>query len=232
MHYDTIEKLLEGSNNKTVLSARDIMQLDPLSRWLIINNRGKYSKTQQDEIRKLIKTNNTEGFLQHLQQAAEAYSAIQSIKKDISKAATDPKAYDRYVQKAKSDALYATVRDNVEKINQVPDYDEFVKRLNEIDDINKDYVEGVYQWQVIHEFMRTGKASENMKRYMKNQGKIKEAFDVLEKNNTLSINHDLNERTLLGLFYKFMTEERKKDTDKITENDIRENFNEFNEYVE
>jgi hypothetical protein len=46
------------------------------------------------------------------------------------------------------------------------------------------------------------------------------------------MNSDLNERTILGLFQEFMTNEKKIDADKVTDKDVRDYFDEFRAYVE
>lgn len=230
IHYSQLDKII--NEKQGVISAEDIMRLDPESRWLLINNAKEYSKEQQTEIKKLLKVNNPQAFKNHLQQAAQAYSAIRQITENITKATSDPDYYDRYVQQIKTEALRSTARNTIRKINEIPDYDNFVKALNETLELGKNKPEALYYQMELNSLANSKEGNENLKRYMEGQKKLSEFIDVLQKDPIVKMNSDLNERTILGLFQEFMTNEKKVNADEVTDKDVRDHFDEFRAYVE
>jgi cell fate (sporulation/competence/biofilm development) regulator YlbF (YheA/YmcA/DUF963 family) len=91
-------------------------------------------------------------------------------------------------------------RNTIKKINEIPDYDSFVKALNETLELGKNKPEALYYQMELSRLANSTEGNENLKRYMEGQKKLSEFIDVLQKDLIVKMNSDLNERTILGLF--------------------------------
>lgn len=178
----------EGASG--VLSAEEIMRLDPQTRALMIYNarrdlydklhnnkqeelpKSPYNEQQQAEINKLIENGTAEDrdFLSKIIDLGRIIGARQRFLTQYNGVLTDPKAMVRYTRAVKAKVAAGLTRENARALNDITDYKEFREAFNE----------GVSKLNPMQQavFIDELKNNENYKKLKQQEGVLGELLDA------------------------------------------------------
>lgn len=131
---EAYKKLSKGIEEAPVLSASDIMNLNPVDRYRILNpeNKGKYSQEQQDIITELIEkgTAATSDFMNKIEDAARINDAQMTFLGQYNAALKNPNILSNIENKLRLTKKLEGAEKSYKKLNEIQDYSAFAEAVD------------------------------------------------------------------------------------------------------
>ena len=131
-----IEKDDKGNALTPILSEYDILHLNPVDRYKMLNeeNRKFYNERQQEIIRNLIdrKTADDPLFMEKIRDAARINDAQTIFYKEYNDALKDPNAISKISARLRYEARKEALDKSLENLNKIEDYSEFVSAWRDL----------------------------------------------------------------------------------------------------
>lgn len=128
------QRLSEGIEGTPVLTANDIMRLNPVDRYRMLNpeNRSKYSKEQQEIINSLIEegTASTSDFMNKVEDAARINDAQMTFLGQYNAALRNPDVLTNIERGLKLTKRLEDSKKSYSKLNEIEDYSTFAEALD------------------------------------------------------------------------------------------------------
>lgn len=128
------QRLSEGIGDTPVLSASDIMNLNPVDRYRMLNpeNRSKYSQEQQDVINSLIErgTAATSDFMNKIEDAARINDAQMTFLGQYNAALKNPNILSNIENRLKLTKRFEDAQKSYGKLNEIQDYSTFAEAVD------------------------------------------------------------------------------------------------------
>lgn len=128
------QRLSEGIGDTPILSASDIMNLNPVDRYRMLNpeNRSKYSQEQQDVINSLIErgTAATSDFMNKIEDAARINDAQMTFLGQYNAALKNPNILSNIENRLKLTKRFEDAQKSYGKLNEIQDYPTFVEAVD------------------------------------------------------------------------------------------------------
>lgn len=130
------QELSEGIEGTPVLSAADIMGLNPTDRFIMLNpkNRKNYSEEQQRVIENVVEkgTAASSDFMNKIEDAARIDNTQKVFLKQYNEALKNPKILENINNRLKLNARYEDAVKSYQKIAKIQDYAEFAKAVDDV----------------------------------------------------------------------------------------------------
>lgn len=194
------QRLSEGIESTPVLSASDIMNLNPVDRYRMLNpeNRSKYSQEQQDVINGLIErgTAATSDFMNKIEDAARINDAQMTFLGQYNAALKNPNVLSNIENRLKLTKRLEDAQKSYGKLNEIQDYSTFAEAVD-----NALYEADPYEASVLDE---TLKDNPLYQRYKKDDEVSEGIYNQLLKNDTFK---DISEqdKDLVAAVTKFLS---------------------------
>ena len=194
------QRLSEGIEGTPVLSASDIMNLNPVDRYRMLNpeNRSKYSQEQQDVINGLIErgTAATSDFMNKIEDAARINDAQMTFLGQYNAALKNPNILSNIENRLKLTKRLEDAQKSYSKLNEIQDYSTFAEAVD-----NALYEADPYEASVLDE---TLKDNTLYQRYKKDDEVSEGIYNQLLKNYAFK---DISEqdKDLVAAMTKFLS---------------------------
>lgn len=194
------EKLSQGVEENPVLSKADIMRLDPVSRYIMLNpkNRENYSQEQQEVIESLIEegTAKTSDFMNKVEDAARIEDAKMSFLGQYNAALKNPSILSKIEAQLKLDKKLEDAKKSYAKINDITDYAAFAEAVD-----NALFEADPYEAVVLDQ---TLKDNQLYQQYKKNDEVAEGIFNQLLKNEAFK-DMEEQDKDLVAAITKFLS---------------------------
>lgn len=194
------QRLSEGIGDTPVLNASDIMNLNPVDRYRMLNpeNRSKYSQEQQDVINSLIErgTAATSDFMNKIEDAARINDAQMTFLGQYNAALKNPNILSNIENRLKLTKRLENAQKSYSKLNEIQDYSTFAEAVD-----NALFEADPYEASVLEE---TLKDNPLYQRYKKDDEVSEGIYNQLLKNNAFK---DISEqdKDLVAAMTKFLS---------------------------
>lgn len=193
-------KLFEGVEETPILGKLDIMNLNPVDRYIMLNpkNRKNYSETQQ----KILESIEEEGtaqmsdFMNKVEDAARINDAQTSFLKQYNEALKNPNILINLANQIKFHNMYEDLQKSYKKIGEIQDYNQFAETIdNTIMESND------MQVAILHQ---TLKDNPLYQRYMQQEETIGNLYEQIMKNENLK-NISQKDADLVAAITRFLS---------------------------
>ena len=197
--YKRLSKGLEEGTTP-VLSESDIMSLNPVDRYRMLNpeNRGKYSQEQQDVIARLVEkgTAATSDFMNKVEDAARIYDAQMTFLGQYNAALKNPNILSNIENRLKLTKRLKDAEKSYKKLNEIQDYPAFAEAVD-----NALFEADDYEAAVLDQVLKDNPLYQ---RYKKDDEVTEGIYNQLLKNDALS---DISEqdKDLVAAMTKFLS---------------------------
>lgn len=196
------KRLSEGLKEETtpVLSESDIMSLNPVDRYRMLNpeNRGKYSQEQQDVIARLVEKGTVaiSDFMNKVEDAARINDAQRVFYKQYNEALRNPNIMVNIANALKLSNRFEDLTKSYKKINDIKDYTNFAKAIdNALIESQGDEREAILN--------KTLKDNPLYDKYLKDEELANGIYEQLIKNSAFKDISD-EDKVLVSLMSKFL----------------------------